>query len=604
MAAFPAAAHEDDRTKKLPPSKARPQLQQARRRMDTAKAKLLAQGRYACCIKPPEGAKVPGCDLCAKENGSCQCGSSLAQGKGVCGECLAGWKAKRGAVPGIDPNAVRLLDSSQQKMAGDAAPPPELAQAREIMNDAKRTLVKETRFACCVGHGGCDECAYETSCPCARQAAQGQKGEGVCGQCYDGWHAGLGRLAGLTAQEMKMEPMQHGGMHEMMAFAGISQTQEASGTAWEPSATAMYAIQKMSGRWALMVHYNAFLAYDRQDGPRGDYQVNSINWAMLEARRPVKEDQLRLRVMLSLEPLTTTPAGYPLLFQSGESYDGKPLVDRQHPHDFWMELSALYRHQLGKVSGLSLYAAPSGEPALGPPSYPHRLSALDNPAAPIGHHWEDSTHITFGVLTLGGWYRNAQLEGSVFTGREPDEYRWDFDPMRFDSSSARLTYNPGRNWSLQASYGYLHSPEALFPEEDLRRTTASAIYNTLRRDGGFWANTFVWGRNSLHGVNSDAFLLESNLNFANRNTVFGRLEYVEKLGEELNVLPMDRRFGITQFTLGYVHDFTPNRSYETGVGASVTFSAFPSDLKPVYGDSPVSFWLFLRIRPAPMRMNH
>ncbi len=318
------------------------------------------------------------------------------------------------------------------------------------------------------------------------------------------------------------------------------------------------------------------------------------------ARRPVHNDELMLRVMLSLEPLTVTPTGYPLLFQSGESYHGHPLVDRQHPHDFFMELAARYRHPLAKDSGLSLYVAPSGEPALGPPAFPHRLSAMDNPAAPISHHWQDGTHITFGVLTAGAWHRNMQLEGSVFTGREPDEFRWNLDPMRFDSYSGRLSYNPGPNWSLQASYGYLHSPESLHPTEDVRRSTASAIYVLPRRDGGFWANTLVWGRNSSLGRNSDSLLLETSLNLANRNTFFGRFEYVQKTGEELALMPSDQKFDIGQFTLGAVHDFVPHRAYQLGLGASVTFTVHPSDLDAIYGSFPVSYWLFLRIRPAPM----
>ena len=159
-----------------------------------------------------------------------------------------------------------------------------------------------------------------------------------------------------------------------------------------------------SGRWNLMTHYNAFLSYDRQEGPRGDYQYNSTNWVMLMASRPVGKDQLMLRTMLSLEPLTVTPGGYPLLFQSGEQYHGKPLVDRQHPHDLFMELAAKYTHPLGKDSAAFLYAAPSGEPALGPTAFMHRLSAMDNPMSPITHHWMDSTHIDFGVLT---WARGS-----------------------------------------------------------------------------------------------------------------------------------------------------------------------------------------------------
>ena len=190
---------------------------------------------------------------------------------------------------------------------------------------------------------------------------------------------------------------------------------------------------------------------------------------MLMANRPVGKDRLQLRTMLSLEPLTVTPGGYPMLFQSGEQYHGKPLVDRQHPHDLFMELSARYTHPLGKDSAAFIYAAPSGEPALGPTAFMHRLSAMDNPLPPITHHWQDSTHIEFGVLTLGAWKRNVQVEGSYFTGREPNEFRYDFTPFHMDSFSGRISYNPSRNWSMQASYGYLHSPEQLRPDEDIRR---------------------------------------------------------------------------------------------------------------------------------------
>jgi hypothetical protein len=597
--------------KRLPPTQATADLKSARELMDAAKTKLLQQGKYACCVKAPQGSKTAGCDLCARMNGSCNCAANLVQGKGVCGDCLSGWKAGKGAIPGIKADTVSLLHSGQQKRnAADRPDLPELVQARAAMDHAKRTLVKEGRFACCVGRGGCDECAYEASCPCGQEAAEGQKGEGICGQCYDGWQAGIGRLAGLAFQDMKMEPMQHGmghegeraGMHGRMAStAGIPDTQEASGTSWQPSVAPHYAFHSPSGRWSLMTHYNVFLNYDRQEGPRGDYQYNSTNWFMLMASRPVKGDRLQLRTMLSLEPLTVTPGGYPMLFQSGEQYHGKPLVDRQHPHDLFMELSARYTHPLGKDSAVFLYAAPSGEPALGPTAFMHRLSAMDNPLPPITHHWQDSTHIEFGVLTLGAWKRNVQIEGSWFTGREPNEFRYDFTPFHLDSYSGRISYNPSRNWSLQASYGFLHSPEQLRPDEDIRRTTASASYVQPLRRGGFWATTFGFGNNSSHGVNSDSYLLESELNFADRNTIFARYEFVNKLGEELALNPMNKKFGVGQFSIGYVRDLTPNRSYQTGVGAAVTFNRVPSELNSVYGKSPMGFWLFLRIRPAKMK---
>ena len=387
----------------------------------------------------------------------------------------------------------------------------------------------------------------------------------------------------------------------MAPFAGVGMMQQASGTSWEPAVAPMYGAMRQSGRWNTMTHYNAFFSYDRQGGKRGDYQYNSTNWAMFMAYRPVGKDRLTLRAMLTLEPLTVTPGGFPLLLQSGEQYDGRPLVDRQHPHDFFMEVAAKYTHPLGKDSAVFLYAAPAGEPALGPTAFMHRTSAMDNPAPPISHHWQDSTHIEFGVLTLGAWKRNVQIEGSYFTGREPDQDRWDFAPFHMDSFSGRVSFNPSPNWSLQASYGYLHSPEALRPTEDTRRSTASATYILPRRDGGWWANTLVFGRNSAGGTNSDSYLLESELNLADRNSFFTRLEYVEKRGEELDIAPADHKFGIAQWTLGYVHDITPKNPFHVGLGASVTFSAIPSDLKSLYSDNPTSFWFFVRIRPAPMR---
>jgi len=605
--------------KKLPPSKALPDLKKARELMDAAKTKLAAQGKYACCIKAPEGSKAAGCDLCARVNGSCNCAANLAAGKGVCGDCLGGWKAGKGAIPNVKAADVTLLHSGNQKRETTDTPDlPELVQAREVLNNAKRTLVKEGRFACCVGKGGCDMCAYEANCPCGKEATEGQKGDGICGQCYDGWQAGIGRLSGLAFQDMKMESMQHDMGHDkhmagmqgdmqdmhgtMMApIAGIGMTQEASGTSWMPSASPMYAIMSRSGRWNLMTHYNGFLYYDRQEGPRGDYQYGSTNWGMLMASRNFGQDRLQLRTMISLEALTVTPGGYPTLLQSGEQYHGKPLVDRQHPHDLFMELSAKYTHPLSKDSAAFAYVAPSGEPALGPTAFMHRLSALDNPLPPITHHWQDSTHIAFGVLTLGAWHKNVQIEGSYFTGREPNEYRYDLTPMHPDSVSGRITYNPTRNWSLQASYGYLHSPEQLRPDEDVRRTTASAQYTFPLRSGGFWATTLGYGNNNSHGVNSDSYLVETELNLKDRNTFFGRYEFVNKLGEELDLAPMDKKFGIGQFTLGYVRDLTPNRSYQTGVGAAVTFNMVPSSLNSTYGDAPMGFWLFLRIRPAKMK---
>src|SRR5204863_8412876 len=108
------------------------------------------------------------------------------------------------------------------------------------------------------------------------------------------------------------------------------------------------------------------------------------------------------RVMLSVDPATVGKSGYPLLLQTDEAVNGLPLIDRQHPHDLFMELAATYNHPLGRDGGsVFLYAGLPGEPALGPPTFMHRFSGTEIPEAPISHHWLDSTHITFGVVTGG-----------------------------------------------------------------------------------------------------------------------------------------------------------------------------------------------------------
>ncbi len=596
-----AFAHEDDDVSKLPPSKTKAQLAQARKLMDIGKDKLAKKGRYSCCIRPVSGSKASGCDLCARENGSCSCASNLAQGKGVCGDCLTGWKMAHGMMKGVNADSVRLLSASQQSMGISSEPiPPELEQARQILNAAKRTQVSEHRYACCVKKGGCDECAYETSCPCAKQAALGAKSKGVCGQCLDGWNQGQGRLAGIQPEDIKLQTMHDMGMGHgamMMAMAGVSDTQIGSGTGWQPSSTPMHAIHFKSGKWSMMAHYNAFLSYDNQGGPRGADQINSTNWVMLMASRSAAHDQLQLRAMLSLEPLTTSLRGYPLLLQSGESYGGKPLIDRQHPHDLFMELSAKYTHPLTKDSAVYLYAAPAGEPALGPTAYPHRETAMNFPAAPISHHWQDSTHVDFGVLTIGAWKGRAQLETSWFTGREPDQNRYDLSPMHLDSHSVRFTYNPCTHWSLQASYGYLHSPEALHPEEDLHRTTVSGQYYGALKHGGGLGGTIVWGRNNSAGINTDSILLETSLQLPHRHNLFARYEFVNKLGDDLGLTPGLGKFGVGEGTLGYMYDLPASRGVQPGVGGAVTLYNYGSALKPIYGNSPVSYWLFFRIRP-------
>ncbi|MFL6254073.1 MAG: hypothetical protein ACJ74T_03550, partial [Pyrinomonadaceae bacterium] len=300
-----------------------------------------------------------------------------------------------------------------------------------------------------------------------------------------------------------------------------------SGTSWQLASGPMNMYHKVAGDWLLMFHYNLVGAVNHQGGPRGVTQVESLNWFMPMAYHKLGRGTLQLRGMFSLEPFTFPPGGSPLLFQTGETYKGQPLIDRQHPHELFMELSAQYTHPLAERATWFTYFGYPGEPALGPVAFMHRASASENPSATLAHHLQDSTHISFGVLTTGFTYRGLKLEGSVFNGREPDENRYDFDAHKWNSRSARLSFTPNKNWALQVSHGFLRSPEAQEPDADVRRTTASVQYN--RPSGrGNWATAFIWGRNHLGEAgevrNLNGYTLESTVNFLDRNYLYTRLE--------------------------------------------------------------------------------
>ncbi len=592
----PSSAH-DEKGKKLPPSKAAADLKLARTQMDAAKHKLAQSGSYSCCIKPPVNAKEPGCDLCVKNNGSCNCGANLAAGKGVCGECLAGWRSGKGTFAGIKPTSVTLLDSSHQAVSKAVPSTTDIVTAQSTLVRAKKVLVAEKRYSCCIKKGGCDSCAYEANCNCAGEIAKGPKGAGICGDCLDGQHSGIGRIAGIDPTSLKLALMS-GEM--IMAFGSIPESREGSGTSWQPDSTIMNGTHTELGHWMLMTHYNLSLNLDSQTGPRGVSQANATNWFMIMARQPLgdgnnsSKSDLQLKGMFSLDPLTIGSGGYPLLFQSGEVYGGKALVDRQHPHDLFMELSARYRYKFSEKSVISLYGGPIGEPALGPTAYVHRASSGSLPMSPISHHWQDSAHIVSGVVTQGISYGGLQLEHSYFTGREPDPNRWDLDPIHLDSSSTRLSWNPGKNWSLQTSYGELQSPEALHPFDNLRRTTASAHYFTGDGDRTF-AGSLIWGRNDSGGVKTDSILAEGTYAWNDNWSGSLRIETVDKLGEDVGVLPSTSRHRFTEMTLGAIREVAKNRPYKLGIGGALTFNMHDSGLNSVYGKDPMGMWLFVRL---------
>lgn len=419
------------------------------------------------------------------------------------------------------------------------------------------------------------------------------------------WLAVVGAAASARscAAQMTMGGPPHTFVQEIEAHA-------TSGTSAEPDSTPAPMLMTMRRGWMLMLHGNGFISDIQQTSPRGSDKLFSTNWAMGMAQRSAGPGMLTLRAMLSLEPATVTDRRYPLLFQQGETAYGAPIVDGQHPHNFVMEAAALYDLRIGRRALVSLYAAPVGDPAIGPIAYPHRASALEDPVATLGHHQEDSTHISDDVVTAGLTVDWLRVEASGFHGREPNEHRWQVQQGAMDSWSVRVTAQPGQNWSGQYSFGRLHSPEALFPADDQDRQTASVMYNRPLGRGGNWASTLAWGRTrdlpsglSKNGLVENSFLLESTLQFARRNYGFTRIEDVDRTTELLlgeRALPPGFEEGsagrVQAYTFGYDRDVGHMPRLESALGAQATVYTPGSRLKPVYGSDPAGFVVFLRVR--------
>ncbi|HKR26721.1 MAG TPA: hypothetical protein VJS11_04675 [Acidobacteriaceae bacterium] len=413
-----------------------------------------------------------------------------------------------------------------------------------------------------------------------------------------GWFVPLSLWAASAGAQMTMGGPAHTFVQEIEAHA-------TSGTSAEPNSTPAPMLMTMQGGWMLMLHGNGFLSDIQQTSLRGGDKLFSTNWAMGMAQRNAGPGLLTLRTMLSLEPATVTGRRYPLLFQQGETAYGAPIVDGQHPHNFVMEAAALYDLHIGKNALLSFYAAPVGDPGIGPIAYPHRASALEDPVATLGHHQEDSTHISDDVVTAGLTVDWLRVEASGFHGREPNEHRWQVQQGAIDSWSVRVTAQPGQNWSGQYSWGRLHSPEALFPGDDQDRQTASVMYNRPVGKGANWASTLAWGRTRdlPGGLVQNSYLLESTVQFAQRNHTFTRIEDVDRttellLGERALPPGFDERSAgrVQAYTFGYDRTVGHVPHLESALGAQATVYTPGSRLKPVYGSDPAGFVVFLRMR--------
>ena len=450
------------------------------------------------------------------------------------------------------------------------------------------------------------------------------------------------------------------GQQVMSAHTLIEAIQQhgSSGTSIEPASTPVPMWMGSRDGWRLMLHGNAFVANTQQqaDAPRNRDAFFSTNWIMPMAQHALgSRGQITLRAMFSLEPATISSRNYPELFQQGETAYGAPIVDGQHPHDFFMEVAALYDLKLSPNSLLSFYAAPVGDPAIGPTAYPHRLSASEDPIAALGHHQMDSTHIAFNVLTGGFTYRWARLELSGFHGAEPTEDRWHFEPSpnghAIDSVSTRLTVSPTPDWSGQYSIAHIVSPEALYPRENQQRQTASVMYNHTFRSkpmppmkmpmqgnmadmsgmdmsGGSGqhthrkssmpamqmtpepttdlATTLIWGRTRSLSDNSkeNSYLAEALLRFASRNYVWTRLENAGR-SNELELTPgtplpegfVESPIGhVAAYTFGYDRDLFTCAHLLIAPGMQFTVYRTPAALRSIYGDTPTAEQFFIRFR--------
>jgi hypothetical protein len=415
------------------------------------------------------------------------------------------------------------------------------------------------------------------------------------------------------------EPMKMDDMSDMNGEGGMLMThtyslhlpmnRNGSGTSWLPDSSPMYMYVMGNAKSSWMIHGNIFIRYNNQDvfnkGTRGGVKWDAVSMlAGMYNRRIGAKGLFNATAMLSADPYIMGGTGYPLLFQSGETYNGQKLVDRQHPHDLFSSLSVGYTYAISNDVDVTGYFGYPGEPALGPVAFMHRPSAMNNPNAPIGHHWQDATHISFGVATLGLRFNDVKLEGSLFNGKEPDENRYDFEKMNFDSYSYRLSWNPDNTWALQFSQGFIHEPERLDSGININRITASVTNSKYMRTLN-WSQSLIWGMNHKTGVEKyeHSILYENNLQLRTQ-AVYLRYEFVTKSAEELNLQDHfgEASFNINAFTLGYNHLLAPAAPLEISLGVQATFNFPPQALQSLYGSLPIGGQVYLLLRPHKMSM--
>lgn len=418
----------------------------------------------------------------------------------------------------------------------------------------------------------------------------------------------LALISATTLGAQDSTPTDHNGMGPMNG-SGMFLMDLGAGTSAHPASWPMPMIVLHYGPWTTSFMGTGYVMDTQQSGPRGGDKLYGPNWFMTTAQRRLgAKGTLQADLMLSLDAATITDRKYPLLFQTGETAYGVPIADGQHPHNLIMELGFHYTVQLGEGTYVDAYAAPVGDPALGPEAYPHRPSAAELPEATLSHHLQDSTHVSYDVVTLGVTHRiplgKIKLEASGFHGGEPGENRWTIEQGSVDSWSGRLWWLPSANWAAQVSMGRLAHPEMLEPGDQIR-TTASLHY-VRPMLGSSWSSSLIWGRahNTASQRNLNSYLVESVAPVRKGNFITGRIERVDKdelfsaqpvLEEQLDRIA-GSTFRIGAYTLGYTRDVHLLRCLETGIGANFSLYSLPAAIKPYYGDRPVGANVFVRLR--------
>lgn len=409
--------------------------------------------------------------------------------------------------------------------------------------------------------------------------------------CRGAAHTAEHTMSAISHTHDSKESMMHG------MYGNYPMTRESSGTSWMPDASPVEGIHRMHDQWMLMFLGYSYLVADDQRGLRGGKKLFDDNMLMFMAQRSLKHYTFAFRSMFSLEPGTIGTCGYPLLLQTGETCDGKtPLIDTQHPHNFFMELALVNTVQYSDKSSLFLYAALPGEPALGPPVYIMRFSSEYIPETPITHHWIDSCHITFGVITAGWVYNNIfKLELSGFNGREPSEHRWRMERPKINSYSVRFSLNPTENFAFQASYGFLKSREKLEPNVNTKRWVVSGMYNKAWENGNVQATAIVGVNKDEPGHTLPAISVEATAELYLRHLCFVRFETVKK--DDLFVSPSPLAttvFTVHKLTVGYVFEWITG-PLKWGLGGLIDFPIVPPRIANKYG-SDTSFALFLQTK--------